>query len=305
MFKKKAVVVLVEGIDNFEDEYQVFRDRLDWIVSKGRIQILVSKDRSEMEGGSLLNSIMRNSNEAEDDLEESQTQNASILLRDWENIPEMFSSSTFFLTTDPDLEGVNLIEDLEDFADYRREFLENDGWKLMFVYCDVRKEVKGDICELFGDGSEEDFLQYNFIFSKIGNCEKSDFFPEIGEIGTEGSLHSDSLITEDKKEENSSILSSIIPKQTFTTYMNKKVSVDYTSCSLLIQYEKDITRRQRRLPNEFSEAKSGEFETLQDVVDYIKGRHSTRSVFMGKTFLSDNFIMEVAFKLGIVGKFGA
>jgi len=50
-------------------------------------------------------------------------------------------------------------------------------------------------------------MNINFIISAIGDCEEKDFNPPV---------------------EEESIVASIIPRQTFNFYQNKKVDVDFS-----------------------------------------------------------------------------
>ena len=74
----------------------------------------------------------------------------------------------------------------------------------------------------------------------------------------------------------------IKPKQTYCI-SGLEENLDFESCSMLIQYEKDVTRKDR--------------------LENFKG--TTVDHAFGRTIFIENFVLEQAFKVGKLGKFGA
>ena len=181
-------------------------------------------------------------------------------------------------------------------------FLSLNEYQLFYLHLDFTIKNEIDILELISNmlsykDSGESIIQklnINIILSPITECEESDFNPLVQEPTDSSTIKEGNNSTPSEAQPPAnSIVSSIIPSQTFNYYMNKKVDIDFSKCSLLIQYDHNVTRKFK------------EFSTLKDVIEYCHQRHSSYGVMKSKTILGDNFMMEVAFKAGTLGKFGA
>lgn len=174
------------------------------------------------------------------------------------------------------LKDSHYITSSEDVADLLESFLAQQYFQLFFVHLDLKMSHEVSLASLLGGlfsgGLELDAVSVSIVLSPIVDCEEKDFNPPV---------------------EEESIVASIIPRQTFKFYMFGQVDVDFSKCSVLIQYDKGVTR------------KFGEFDSLQDVLQFTQQRQANYGVLKSKTFLGDNFMMDVAFKLKTIGKFGA
>jgi hypothetical protein len=298
-FKEKSLIIWIEGItpegvnedgsafSSLEKDHgSIFGESLDHFVKEGGIQFLLQRQEySLFQTITRLTHIIENKDKPEPkcymirNFFSSSSQsfsdmfNVDMML--WTNNQDIISSDCeelnivdcHHVTTNTDI-----LELFESFATVH---------KLFYIHIDLSKpndfKVQDLVSLLFQvhkkkDSLSIDWMNINIILSPILEWEEKDFHPPV---------------------EEESIVAAIIPKQTFTTYMNKPISVDYSKCSLLIQYDLGVTR------------KFGEFETLQDVLDFTQQRYSNYGILKSKTILGDNLMTEIAFKLGTIGKFGA
>ena len=288
-FKSKAVVLWIEGFDDLENEADSYLgDSLDSLVKEGGIQFLLQrKDYSLFETISRITHIK----EFKD-----KPQPKSYMIRNFfssgdQTFSEMLGLDMMFCTNNKDIlenewkdfeiSNSTYVATADNIQDLLQQFMDQNETKMFYIHLDLTQHSEIDLRSLTQDlfpeeresyGVDRDKVCINIILSPIKNWEEKDFNPPVAE---------------------DSIVASIIPKQTFYTYMNQKVDVDFSKCSLLIQYDKDVTR------------KFDEFDTLQDLMNFASQRQNSFGVFKSKTYLGDNFILEMALKVGAVGKFGA
>ena len=282
-FKEKAIVIWIEGITDLENESnEYFGDTLDHFVKEGGIQFLLQRNEY-----TLFQTLTRLTHIIET---KDKPEPKSYMIREFfssssKSFSDMFNMEMVLCTNDKSIidnecaqykiKESNYITSSEDIIEVLGSFLSQKYFQLLFIHIDCKRSHEISLGLLLNDifaSIDIDKISINIILSPLNECEEKDFNPPV---------------------EEESIVASIIPKQTFNFYMFNKIEVDFTKWSLLIQYDKGVTR------------KFAEFDTLQDILQFTLQRHSNYGVLKSKTILGDNFMQEVVFKLRACGKFGA
>ena len=297
-FKDKTVILCIEGIEEIEQNWaSLFGDPLDSIIKDSGIQFLLNQ-----EGFNLFETITRITHIV---TQKSKHEPKSYMVRKFfstssKTFEDMFNCELVLCTNNEDLiinqckeykiNEVTYVSTSDEILDSYDKFMQQDTFPLFYIHLDMNMYFTSTHSELESENSKElpsdiwsfmsnfinlvdlSNISLNIILSPITNCEEKDFNPPVQE---------------------DSIVASIIPQQTFYTYMNQPVEIDFSQWSLLIQYDLGVVRR------------LSEFDTLEDVFKLVHQRNENYGMFKGKTFLGDNFMMEIMFKLAKKGKFGA
>ena len=292
-YKQKSVVIWIEGINDLEADYsELFENSLDPLVKDGGIQFLLQrKEYTLFQTLTRLTHLIEYNDKPEP---------KSFMIREFfcnssKSFKDMFKFEMMLCTNDKSIidnecsqyqiKDSHYITSSENILEILSSFQAQKVYPLLFIHIDCKKSHEISLSSLLNDIftfinyfifyctlADIDSTNINIVLSPLKEWEEKDFNPPV---------------------EEESIVASIIPKQTFNFYMFDKIEVDFSKWSLLIQYDKGVTR------------KFGEFDTLQDVLQFTLQRQSNYGVLKSKTYLGDNFMQEIAFKQRACWKFGA